>query len=238
MAFSDTGENTQPRNGLKRNSLVLATHSALCKRPPFLPGAGGKERLSQEMRVVPGWGDKPPALVLIPQEEEGEHFLRAGSKKWDRCFKGKARGGGGGVRRAAAGLCAGRDTPPGSAAPPQAPAGPDVQPPPCDPQLLCHPACSPALGSPCLVPPHPCLAHAVISLLSPWSPGATGLSDAVWPLEPVCEVQISSAQTLCDRGRLLNFSVPWSPCCKTQPLPVVGEDEMCKPKRSPLNSDT
>lgn len=96
MAFSDTGENTQPRNGLKRNSLVLATHSALCKRPPFLPGAGGKERLSQEMRVVPGWGDKPPALVLIPQEEEGEHFLRAGSKKWDRCFKGKARGGGGG----------------------------------------------------------------------------------------------------------------------------------------------
>lgn len=54
-----------------------------------------------------------------------------------------------------------------------------------------------ALGGPRRVWPGPRLAHSVISSLSPWSPRTVELSDAGWPLEPVCEVRISAAQTCC-----------------------------------------
>lgn len=238
MAFSDTGENTQPRNGLKRNSLVLATHSALCKRPPpSYQVLGGRSAFLRKCVWSLGGETSHPHWCLAPRRRKRSISLGQVPRSGIAASKGRHGAGWGGARRAAAGLCAWVQT--RLLAQPHHRRAPAVQPPPPRPPapvpicLLPRPRLSPRR-----VPPRPCLAHAVISSLSPWSPGAAGLSDAVWPLEPVCEVQISSTQTLCDRGQLLNFSVPWSPCRKTQPLPVVGEDEMCKPKRSPLNSDT
>lgn len=86
-----------------------------------------------------GGETEPPALLSSPQEKEGEPLLRAGSKKWDHCFKvGAERRAG---RRALLSGCTSLLS--------CSPAGPRASPPQVQPRLLwatpgglCHPACS------------------------------------------------------------------------------------------------
>lgn len=78
-----------------------------------------------------GGETEPPTLLRSPQEKEGEPLLRAGSKKWDRCFKvGAERRA---ERRALLSGCTFLLS--------CTPGGPQASPPQVQPHL-CHPACS------------------------------------------------------------------------------------------------